>query len=440
MRMKSRVWLLGIGCWLLAVSCWVLPANAQRALDCITQSRNFAAGNYSVYPDSVLPALTPAPEGYQLFYLSHYGRHGSRYLNDRKGFDIPYKMLMSADSLRQLTPTGHHVLHEIRLIIEDSERRWGDLTDTGKQQHRDITRRMTEPFPEVFSGDRQIVARSTIVPRCILSMGAALQTLANINPQLQISLQASNRDMWYMNHQDKKLRKGAMTPEAEKAYRDFCAKRERNPRLMRLLFYHPDSVSSVVDEVTLNYYIIKMGILQQNTHLHERTYLMELFTNEELYMLWQQENAWWFINHGFTSLNGSSQPYTQRHLLRHIITDADSCLRMEQPPVHLRYGHETVLLPLVCLLGVNGYDLHTDNLEDLEQFGWIATLVFPMASNLQFAFYRRSLDDDDVLFKVLLNEREATLPLATDCAPYYHWSDFRQHYLKLLDEYKPQKK
>lgn len=105
----------------------------------------------------------------------------------------------------------------------------------------------------------------------------------------------------------------------QEAYRDFCAKRERNPRLMRLLFYHPDSVSSVVDEVTLNYYIIKMGILQQNTHLHERTYLMDLFTNEELYMLWQQENTWWFINHGFTSLNGSSQPYTQRHLLRTLL-------------------------------------------------------------------------------------------------------------------------
>ena len=26
-----------------------------------------------------VPALTPAPKGYDPFYLSHYGRHGSRY-------------------------------------------------------------------------------------------------------------------------------------------------------------------------------------------------------------------------------------------------------------------------------------------------------------------------------------------------------------------------
>ena len=58
-----------------------------------------------------------------------------------------------------------------------------------------------------------------------------------------------------------------------------------------------------------------------------------------------------------------------------------------------------------------------------------------MAANLQFVFYRKSADDGDILFKVLLNEDEATLPLKTDCAPYYHWSDFREHYLKMIDAY-----
>ena len=42
----------------------------------------------------------------------------------------------------------------------------------------------------------------------------------------------------------------------------------------------------------------------------------------------------------------------------------------------------------------------------------------------------------DVLVKVLLNNREARLPLQTDCAPYYHWKDFKAYYLKKLDAYK----
>jgi hypothetical protein len=42
----------------------------------------------------------------------------------------------------------------------------------------------------------------------------------------------------------------------------------------------------------------------------------------------------------------------------------------------------------------------------------------------------------DVLVKVLLNEEEASLPLQTDCAPYYHWKDFKAYYLNKLDAYK----
>ena len=58
-----------------------------------------------------------------------------------------------------------------------------------------------------------------------------------------------------------------------------------------------------------------------------------------------------------------------------------------------------------------------------------------MGCNVQLVFYRRHDADRDVVFKVLLNEEEATLPLPADMAPYYRWSDFRKHYLKLLDSY-----
>ena len=96
-----------------------------------------------------------------------------------------------------------------------------------------------------------------------------------------------------------------------------------------------------------------------------------------------------------------------------------------------------MLLPLVCLIGVNGFDLQTESLEELEEKGWMASLVFPMASNLQFVFYRSDLNDEDIVFKVLLNEREAALPIPTDMAPYYHWRDFRTFYLNKLDSYQP---
>ena len=72
---------------MLATALW-----AQSAYDYIVRNRNFSASNYSVYPDSTEYRHTPPPADKHPFYLSHYGRHGSRYLNSRTGYDTPYNM------------------------------------------------------------------------------------------------------------------------------------------------------------------------------------------------------------------------------------------------------------------------------------------------------------------------------------------------------------
>ncbi len=416
---------------------FVLCLHAQSALEAIRQDISFAASNYRVYPDpdSLNYNLTPAPKGKKPFYISHYGRHGSRYINNRKGYDIPYKMMQKADSIGELTPLGQDILKEMQKIIEDTEGQWGDLTSTGQMELRNIGHRMIQRFPEVFQGDAYVDAKSTVVFRCMLSMGTCLTEMAKMNPQLRISMRASKRDMWYMNHQDKKLRNNAMTTQAKEAYDKFTNKRIKNPKLMKMLFKHPRIASKVVEEKMLNFYLIKMGLFQLNTDFYDQSFLRELFTPEDIYNMWQHENVWWYIQHGACKLNSSRQPYTQRYLLRKIIEEADSCIRLEKPGAQLRFGHETVLLPLTCLLGVNGADLEIADMERLESRGWWGSSIFPMGANLQFVFYRSDSNDKDVVFKVLLNEKEATLPIGTDMAPYYHWEDFRSIYLEKLDKY-----
>ncbi len=125
----------------------------------------------------------------------------------------------------------------------------------------------------------------------------------------------------------------------------------------------------------------------------------------------------------------------QRNLLRRIIEEADSCLQLERPGATLRFGHESVLLPLTCLMELNGYGLQTDNLESLERKGWVDYRVIPMAANIQLVFYRRDFQDKEILVKVLLNENEAKLPVDTVEESYYRWSDVRDYYLKKLATY-----
>ena len=420
---------------ILAVSSCRLSV-AQSVIDLIKQRPSYASCNYDVYPDSITAKLTPAPAGKKPFYISHYGRHGSRYISNRSGFDTPYFMMLHADSLDELTPTGQQVLRHMNNIMRNTEGRWGELTGYGKQQMQKIGRRMAERFPEVFHPGANVTCISTVVPRCIESMGSLAMEMLQVCPQLHITMQASKRTQWYMNYQDKKLRNSYMTPEAQKALDAYTATRMGNTRLMELIFKNPDIAEEFVNQEDFSYYLMKMGLFQLNTNFNRNTNLIGLFNTNDLYRMWQVDNAYWYLQHGACKLNGGNQPYTQRHLLKKMIADADSCIKLPDPGAQLRFGHETVLLPLVCLIGVNGFDFSTDNLDELEGHGWWCSSVFPMASNLQFIFYRSNPKDKDVLVKVLLNEVEATLPISTDCAPYYHWSDFRQYCLNKLAAYK----
>ena len=421
---------------LLLVSCLMpLTADAQSAFELIERNHSFAAGSYGLYPEEDLPQLTPAPEGYEPFYISHYGRHGSRYLNDMKGYKEPYKTLQTADSLGKLTAVGQMALREMRLNIADAEGRWGDLAEQGKQQQSHIAHRMLQNFPQVFSDEAFVDARSTIVTRCVLSMGSAILQLVKERPNLKVSMNNSYSDMWYLNHQNKSLRDASSTRSSQKSLAAFIKKHWNQDRVMSLFFNDIAYVREHVDVMWFSYYMMKASLIQQNTERStEPNPLLQLFTSEDFYLYWQVENVWSYIQSGFCELNGAKQPYLQVYLLQKIIDEADSIINRQQHGASLRFGHETVLLPLVCLMGINGYDFRTSQIEELEQKGWWANKVYPMAGNIQIVFYRKNTSDKNPLIKVLLNEKEATLPLPSDLAPYYRWSDFRDYYLKRVAE------
>jgi len=408
---------------------------AQSAQEEIENNIRLSASNLLAYIGPQKP-LTPAPEGMKPFYISHYGRHGSRYLANAREYDYPYRVLMHADSLGKLTPFGKNVLSRIEIIRKDAEGRLGDLTPLGAEQHRQIARRMYERFPEVFSDKAHIDAKSTTVIRCILSMSNALQELASLNPHLKITQDASRHDMYYMNQTDSVLWKRKSDMETTVSFVEFCSHHDTSDHLMKRLFNDPDYVNSELNPIQFNYYFFKMASSIQNTELRKRVTLYDAFSDDDIYQNWLRENARFYLGFAACPLSGGTQPFSQRNLLRKIITEADSCIKLHEPSASLRFGHETIVLPLVCLLDLNHYGQQIADLEQVARKDWINYKIFPMAANVQFIFYRRHPGDTDVVFKILLNEDEATLPLKTDIAPYYHWNVFRDRYLKLLDSYR----
>ena len=404
-------------------------------------NRDMAADAYWAYPGPT-GQLTPTPEGYIPYYISHYGRHGSRWLIDPKDYTEPVAILKEADKAGKLTATGKDVLRKMQLLDDAARDRYGELTQRGAEQHKGIALRMIRNFPEVFAGPTNIDAKSTVVIRCILSMENALHQLLLVNPELRITHDASHHDMYYMNLEDKKLQARRKSDEIKKVFVPFKAKYVKPERVMNLLFNDKEYWKNNVDSGKLFSKLIKNASNIQSTELRHQISLWPLFNDIEIYNYWKTNNAWWYINYGGSPLSGGIQPFSQRNLLRNIIETADSCLRLDHPGVTLRYGHDTMVMPLTCLLDLDGMGKSINDLEKIDQEKWCDYNIFPMACNIQFIFYRKSGanpgDMSDIIFKVLRNENEATLPIATDIAPYYRWSDFKAYFEKKLDSYDPE--
>lgn len=411
-------------------------ALAQSAREDFKLDTHLSASNYLAYPGPTQGELTPAPDGKKPFYISHYGRHGSRYLVNASEYKRPLEILQAADKDGKLTPLGQDVLRRVKMLNEESDKRIGELTPLGALQHRQIARRMFERFPEVFEGEANINAKSTIIIRCILSMENALQQLLIMNPKLHIIHDASEHDMWYMNYSDKELFSKRRNFETESAYYSFVEKHRDYLRAMSALFNDKEYMEQKVDAWQLNNYLFKLASNLQSSELHKKITLYDIFTDDEIYSNWLIANARWYMEYGACPLNGGTQPYSQRNLLRNIIEEADSCLRLKKPGATLRFGHETMVLPLTCLLELDNFGIEERNLERLESRGWLNYRIFPMGANIQFIFYRKDFNDKDILVKILLNENETRLPLRSSTAPYYNWSEVREYYLKKLDAYK----
>lgn len=419
---------------LSAVLCLIiipfLSASAQQTRTEIAKDQRLAAANYRDYPTPT-KALTPAPTGYQPFYISHYGRHGSRWLIGPNAFDKPYAALTKADSLGKLTPRGREVLATVKAMRDNGRSREGELTPLGAEQHRAIAKRMYERFPQVFAGKTHVDARSTVVIRCILSMENELLQLAALNPQLTFTHDASYHDMYFMNDQESPFNKLRNTQAVKDSLKAFNERHNDFTHMLRTVF-NDTAYANRMAKTDLAFRLWNMCIDLDNTELrHHFKPLYDLFSPDETYNAWLQNNAYWYCASGPNKITNGAGMYMQANLLRRFLADADSCVQLQHPGAQLRFAHESTVLPFVCLLNINGFGNPRSGLDNLDKEGWASYRVFPMACNVQFIFYR-SAKHNDILVKILLNEEEATLPVKTDCAPYYHWNDVRAYMQHLL--------
>lgn len=405
-----------------------IPKELQEAMD---RDRNICGCSYLAYPvhEDNLPTLTRAPRGYKPFYISHYGRHGSRWLTSAQDYDYPVEVLRKGSEDGMLTPQGRNLLAQLETIQKASQKRTGELTPLGTRQHRDIAHRMVRNFPKVFGSHAHVDCKSSTVMRCALSMMNEASELRMLRPHLSVSTDASAADMWYIAPpSDPELR--SLEREArEGAIADFDNRHTHVEHLMGELF---ESREYVRDSVDVKSFVAHFSRVVANQQSHDTDLsFWSLLNAEESQEIWLRDNAQWYLLRGLSPLTQGRMPEVAHTLLQRIVEQADSVINSGGRGATLRFGHDSNLMPLVVLLELNGSAAVIEDMEDVARQGWMAHQVVPMAGNVQLIFYR-SRRNPEVLVKALLCEQEATLPVSSDLHPYYRWSELHDYYLRKL--------
>lgn len=410
----------------LAIFC--LGVNAQTTFEEISADLNKAGGVYLAYP-TVETKQTPAPKGYKPFYVSHYGRHGSRYLLSDRDYQWIIQLMEKAETVNGLTPLGHDVLKRLNMVWEEAQGRAGDLTPLGVRQHQGIAERMSKNFPEVFRGKRHVSARSTVVYRCAMSMVAFGDRLKQLNPQLDMSYEMSEKYMSYLNYHSARsnaFTHGKKGPWVEE-YRKFEEAQVHPDRLVSTLFSNADFIRCEVNPSELMWGLYWIAVDMQD--METPVSFFDLFTAKEMFDLWQCVNYRFYMGNANPLASNGIVMANAKSLVENILESADAAFKDRSIAATLRFGHDGNVIPLLALLQIENFDVAVAGPAEVYKH-WCDFKATPMASNVQIVFFENKAGD--ILVKFMHNENEVHVPVKTDQWPFYHWNDVKEYYQKRL--------
>ena len=414
---------------ILSVICFVGVIFAQSTAEIIKQDPNKAACSFYVYDYKNVSEVTPAPEGYKPFYISQFARHGARYCTSEYG--RLFEWFSKAEQAGVLTPEGKKFYARYKSFYNKVKNCSGNLTGVGRAQHRAIAEHMYQRFPEVFDGPTHLEAVSTESPRVIMSMWSCLSQLVAFDTDLDINADASAKYASWLqpalpsNPYYTKERFKA-SDKAHKEVLDYFVKEVPCDEIAEKFFTSSDVLETVL-KITPDKFIGAIhGVVTGSQCLDEdQNYFDGLFTEEQLYQMWKGQSARYFLDVANYVESGHNVLDYARFTLEQIIESAEADMASGKTQLRLRYGHDSGIAPLISVLNLNGYGEPTSSFEEgLQVF---PSYCVPMGASVQLVFFKN--DANDVIVKVLLNEKEATLPFDAVSKSYYKWSDFKAYYL-----------
>lgn len=376
---------------------------------------------FNIHSYEFLPLKdTPAPRGFKPFYISHYGRHGSRSHSSDKPYVLLRDCLQAASEEGIITPSGDSLLACAKQMIALHDGMDGRLTPRGAREHEQLARRMYQRYPEVFRHG-EVHALSSEVVRCLVSMAAFTSALKSCRSDLTITFDCGGK---YQRIISPKFPSDVMKKASGVA--------------------HGPLTDIPIDTMAVFSRFFKDPVLGKALAGKPRTFVSAIFSLAQFAEAYDiEENRFSFLpwdavttayaRHALSFYLGrcNSVPFGDEHLqwatplVMEVVRKADEAIAGAPVAADLRFGHDLPFLALCSCFGLEGYGYPRLTAEEAYR-SWNGTLHCPFAANLQIVFYKNR--KGDVLVKFLTNERETLIPeLDAFSGPYYRWEDVKEY-------------
>lgn len=150
-QMRTKRIVLLVVCGLMAICSHAQTTRAQMS------------GPFCAYIPPQEADTLPVPEGAVPFYISHYGRHGSRWLMHQAQYDGVLSFFFDRNNLTKL---GRSVAKRLAKVAQAARGKAGLLTPLGERQQREIAQRMRQNYPTVFRSSAMVHVYASPAERC----------------------------------------------------------------------------------------------------------------------------------------------------------------------------------------------------------------------------------------------------------------------------------
>ena len=376
-----------------------------------------ADNSITAYPDSLTPV-----------YISHVGRHGSRFPASSTHAMQLLRYLNTADSLGTITNTGKRLKEVTEYVIATSAGRWGALDSLGMAEHRGIASRMYMAYKTVFD-NAKIRAISSYSPRCLMSMMCFVHQLDRLNNKIEITTSTgrSNSPLMRPFDIDNDYLDFRQAGRWSQPYEDFVNTFVPTTAICRAIGNNTGLSDEELRQAAITEYYVIAGLDAMGLDANEA----EFFTKDEINRLWSAFNLRQYLQRAANTISSVPADIASP-LLLDIIDGTDRFINgKDDTNVVLRFGHAETLMPLLSLMRVPEAYYMTNYFDTVRQH-WLDFKTFPMAANLQMVLYKTAKGKFYVRFDI--NEKPVKL-IPGDDRTYLPWETARTQLMKYIPMY-----